>query len=225
MFSQLKNKVMKNKNYNFLTTLGLMVSTVLLFANCEQSSNNESIQNEQSESKKNIKDEQSEPELMLESLFFYSFYELQEKYGESNLQNEFIEACETCGPEGSPTYENSYTTTLFPNSNKEVYIVWNSLQTKVTEVSVSLNGNEWKTKEGFRLGDSISKINYYFKNKPNKLTYANWFYYDINDYYSLMFSSDDLNFDNLDTENITSVDSRLKNLVLVAISLRLPGND
>ena len=93
------------------------------------------------------------------------------------------------------------------------------------EVSVSLKGNEWKTKEGFRLGDSIAKINRYFKNEPIKLTYVNWFYYEINDYCTLMFSSDDLNFDNLDTENITSVDSRLKNLVLVAISLRLPGNE
>lgn len=203
---------MKIKNCIFLKTSVLSILTVFLFTHCEESKN----------IKKN-KEEQFETEFNLENLFFYSLEELQEKYGESNMQNEFIEACETCGPEGSPSYENSYTTTLFPNSSKEVYITWNSHQTKVEEVSVSLKGNEWKTKEGFRLGDSISKINKYFKNKPKKLTYANWFYYNINDYYTLMFSSDDLNFDNLDTENITSVDSRLKNLVLVAISLRLPG--
>jgi hypothetical protein len=205
---------MKKKNCIFLKTLVSSILTVFLFTHCEQSEN----------IKKN-KEEQFETEFNLENLFFYSLEELQEKYGESNMQNEFIEACETCGPEGSPTYENSYTTTLFPNSSKEVYIEWNSLQTKVEEVSVSLKGNEWKTKEGFRLGDSIAKINRYFKNEPIKLTYVNWFYYEINDYCTLMFSSDDLNFDNLDTENITSVDSRLKNLVLVAISLRLPGNE
>jgi hypothetical protein len=216
---------MNKVNFSFLKPLLLSVLNIFLLTNCEQSEKKNSRQYEQSENKKNIQDEQFEPELILESLFFYTINELQEKFGKSNVRNEFIEACETCGPEGTPTYENSYTTMLFPNTSKEVYIVWNSLQTKVTEVSVSLNGNEWKTKEGFRLGDSISKINYYFKNKPIKLTYANWFYYDINDYYTLMFSSDDLNFDNLDTENITSVDSRLKNLVLVAISLRLPGNE
>ena len=205
---------MKKKNCIFFKTLVLSILTVFIFAHCEESKN----------IKKN-KEEQSGTEINRENLFFYSLEELQEKYGESNMQNEFIEACETCGPEGSPTYENSYTTTLFPNSSKEVYITWNSHQTKVEEVSVSLKGNEWKTKEGFRLGDSIAKINRYFKNEPIKLTYVNWFYYEINDYCTLMFSSDDLNFDNLDTENITSVDSRLKNLVLVAISLRLPGNE
>jgi hypothetical protein len=216
---------MNKVNFSFFKTLSVIVLSVFIFTNCEHSEKKNSMQDEQSENKKNSQEEQFETELILESLFFYSINELQEKFGKSNVGNEFIEACETCGPEGSPTYENSYTSTLFPNSSKEVYITWNSLQTKVEEVSVSLNGNEWKTKEGFRLGDSISKINNYFKNKPIKLIYENWFYYSINDYYTLMFYSDDLNFDNLDTGNLMSVDSRLKNLVLVAISLRLPGHE
>jgi hypothetical protein len=166
---------------------------------------------------------ENKAELSLENLFFYSINELQDKFGKANVQTKLIEACETCGPEGTPLEESFYTTTLFPDSKKEVVITWNSNQTLLTDVNVERDGNEWRTKEGFRLGDSISKINQYFKNPPIKLVYENYFYFNVNDYYTLMFESNDLNFDNLDFENLMSGDARLKNLVLVAISIRLPG--
>lgn len=216
---------MNKEIFSSLTTFCVIVLSVFLFANCEQSDNKNSLPAEQSETKNHKMEEQSATEFSLESLFFYSIDELREKFGSSNVRNEFNEACETCGPEGTPSYENSYVTTLFPNSSKEVIIDWNSDQTSVTEVTVSLNGKSWKTKEGFRVGDSIAKINRYFKNNPVKLLYANWFYYQMNDYCTLMFNSEDLDFENLDMENLISVDSRLKNLVLVAISIRIPGHE
>ncbi len=190
--------------------------TIFLTTSCSQSTNNNDV----------ILDDVHKTyktELMLENLFFYSINELQDKFGKENVQTEVIEACETCGPEGTALEESSYTTTLFPDSKKEVVITWNSDQTLIREVSVERNGNEWRTKEGFRLGDSISKINQYFKNKTVKLYSENYVFYNVNDYYTLMFDPTDLNYDNLDSENLMSGDARLKNLVLVAISIRIPG--
>ena len=209
-----------------ITTLPLILRffffSFLLFTSCENSESSNGLQNGNSEKILNNSYENGKQDLILETLFFYSLSELEEKFGSSNVRNEFNEACETCGPEGTPSYENTYTTTIFPNLNKEVNIEWNSRKTKVIEVSVSLNGSEWRTKEGFHLGDSISEINQYFKNKPVKLTYVNWFYYKVNDNYTLMFNSDNLNYDVLDTENLQSNDTNLKNLVLVGISIQLP---
>jgi hypothetical protein len=202
--------------------LGFFFFSFLLFTSCENSESSNGLQNGNTEKILNNSYENGKQDLILETLFFYSLSELEEKFGSSNVRNEFNEACETCGPEGTPSYENTYTTTIFPNLNKEVNIEWNSRKTRVTEVSVSLNGSEWRTKEGFHLGDSISEINHYFKNKPVKLTYVNWFYYKVNDNYTLMFNSDNLNYDVLDTENLQSNDTNLKNLVLVGISIKLP---
>jgi hypothetical protein len=213
---------MNKVNYNFLKTLSVIVLSVFLFANCEQSEKKNSIQEEQSENKKNSQDEQFETEFNLENLFFYSLEELQEKYGESNMQNEFIEACETCGPEGSPLDESYYTTTLFPNSNREVFIDWNFDKTLVTNVSVQSEGNKWSTKEGFHLGDSISRINRYFKNKYFEMFYFYEFTYNVNENYTLGFNAE-LDFSKTETETFQSSDSRLNKLVLERIELRLPG--
>jgi hypothetical protein len=202
---------MNKVNFSFYKILSLIVLSVFLFANCEQS-----------EKKNSIKDEQFESEFMLESLFFYSFKELQEKYGESNMQNEFIEACETCGPEGSPLDESYYTTTLFPNSKKEVFIDWNTDKTLVTNVIIESDGNEWNTKEGFRLGDSIAEINSYFKNKYFEMFYFYEFIYNLNENYTLGFNAE-LDFSPTEAETFQSADSRLNKLVLRSIELKLPG--
>lgn len=191
-----------------ILSLGLPILIVLVFSACNQEKTIINHQNEKSDSN-----------LILETLFFYSLSELQDKFGRQNMTTKFNEACSSCGPEGSPTYETSYSTILFPNSTKEVHIEWDSQQTKVKEVSVTLQGKEWKTKEGFRLGDSISKINQYFNNKSVSLVYGNWWYYNVNENYTLMFNSDELDYDNL-SEDSKSTDSSLKNLVLVGISIR-----
>ena len=97
-----------------------------------------------SENQKNNMEQTIVTEYNLENLFFFSLEELEEKFGKSNIQNEFTEACETCGPEGTPLDESYYRTTLFPDSSKEVQIYWNSDQTKVTEVIVERDGNKWR---------------------------------------------------------------------------------
>lgn len=200
---------MKSCGYKFLKTFGLTILCIFLFSFCKQSEN-----------KKILEVKESQDELILETLFFYSIDELKERFGESNLNTKLIEACETCGPEGSPLEESYFVTTLFPGSKREVVIDWNSNQTKVTRVSVGYSeGNEWRTKEGFRLGDSISKINRYYKNKPVEMLFENEYYYNVNDYYSLTFNSDEI----LNSENLISTDSNLKNLVLQSIDLRIPG--
>jgi hypothetical protein len=192
-----------------LKPIGLSVLTVLLLTNCKQS-----------DSKITKHAFQNQRDLILETLFFYSINELKQRFGESNIQTEYTEACETCGPEGGPLEESFYTTTIFPNSKNEAHIDWDSYQTKVTRVSVSYSeGNEWRTKEGFRLGDSISKINSFYKNKPVQMLFVNEYYYSVNDYYSLSFNSDKI----IDSDNLMSTDLNLKNLVLQSIDIRVPG--
>jgi hypothetical protein len=199
-------------NNNFKKIFYLFILIGLLSSSCGQIKND----------KKNIKEEPGN-ELILESLFFYSSVnELQEKFGKFNVLNEFNEACETCGPEGSPLEESFYTTTLFPNSKKEVIIEWDSNQTTITRVTVESEANEWRTKEGFKIGNEITKIKSYFKNNPFEMLYFYEFMFSVNDSYKLYFNAD-LNFTPFEAEIFQSSDSRLEKLVLKRIELKLPG--
>ena len=196
---------------NFKKMFYLFLFIGLLSSSCGQ------IKNDNNNNK-----EEPGNEFILESLFFYSINELQEKFGKSNVLNEFNEACETCGPEGSPLEESFYTTTLFPDSKKEVIIDWDSNQTMITRVTIESEANEWRTKEGFKIGSELTKIKSYFKNKPFEMLYFYEFIFSVNDSYKLYFNAD-LNFTPFEAEIFQSSDSRLNKLVLKRIELKLPG--
>jgi hypothetical protein len=202
---------------SFKNAFYLFVFVGLLLTGCGQAKK-ESDDNDEIN---NLK-EYTNTDFILESLFFCSIDDLIEKYGESNIQTEFFEACETCGPEGSPLEESFYRTTLFPNSEKEVKIDWNSNQTIVTRVNVESIVSVWRTKEGFKIGDEITKIKSYFKNKPFEMFYFYEFIYNVNENYSLSFNAD-LNFTPYEAETFLSTDARLNKLVLCSINLNLPG--
>ena len=86
----------------------LLIVTSFLISSCNQTES------------KNIESEEND--FFLESLFFYnSIKELEDRFGASNIETEFVQACETCGPEGSPLEESYYSTVLFQNSKKEVF--------------------------------------------------------------------------------------------------------
>ncbi len=166
--------------------------------------------------------EREENKLILEGLFFFnSLEELEEKYGKSNAQVEFVEACETCGPEGSPLEESYYITTLFPNSKKEVVIYWNENKSLVKSISVEKENSEWTTKDGFRIGDKIEKFNG-ANLDPFEMIYFYDFIYNVNSNYSFSFNAE-LNFYPSEGETFSSKDVRLKGLVLKRIEINLPG--
>jgi hypothetical protein len=190
------------KNYLFLFVTSFLISS------CNQTDS------------RNIKSE--ETDLFLESLFFYnSIKELEDRFGASNLETEFVQACETCGPEGSPLEESYYSTVLFPNSKKEVFIDWNSDQTMVTNISIESKDNIWSTKDGFKIGDSISKVQNQVKT-PFELLYFYEFIYNFNSFCSISFNNE-LDFYPAEAEIFQSQDSRLKKLVVTKIEMRLPG--
>jgi hypothetical protein len=186
----------------------LLIVTSFLISSCYQTES------------KNIESE--ETDFFLESLFFYnSIQELEDRFGASNIETEFVQACETCGPEGSPLEESYYSTVLFPNSKKEVYMDWNSDQTMVTNVSIESKDNVWSTKDGFKIGDSLSKVQNQVK-KTFELIYFYEFTYNFNSFCSISFNNE-LDFIPAEAELFQSNDPRLKKLVLTRIEMRLPG--
>jgi hypothetical protein len=211
---------MKIQVTNLLAFAGLLIGFIIILGSCDNSNNKYEVKNEL-DTENSISEEKQGAELVLETLFFYTLSELEIKFGKNNVLNRFNKACETCGPEGTPTYKNSYTTILFPDTKNAVTIEWDSRQKKVEWVTLfNYSNNDWITKEGFRLGDNIEEINRYYNQKPVDIFFENIWYYSVNDHYTLNFYSDDTGGDSCSP--CKSTDKALKNLVLVGISIKQP---